>query len=139
MSDEQTVTEVSQEARVDTLTYEAGVVEKIVAIACSEIDGIASMKGNLLNTITETIGRASQSKGVDATLDGGVVTVNLSVVLKYGVSAVTVFDSVRESVVRHLAEMTDLSIRAINVRIVDLDIPEDIAARVAAAQEGTQA
>jgi len=114
----------SEPERVDTLSYETSVIEKIVALACNEVEGIASMKGNLLNTITETIGRTSQSKGVDATLDDKSVTLNLSVVLEYGVSAVDVFNALREVIGEHLGRMTDLRIRAINVRIVDIDIAQ---------------
>lgn len=103
------------------LVIDEVVVEKIAAYATQKIDGIVEMKGNLLSTIQEGLGGNDRTKGVNADVeDDERVTVDLSVILEYGKSAVEVFDRIKKVVGKSIKEMTGLDVEEMTVHVVDV-------------------
>lgn len=103
------------------LAIDEVVVEKIAAYATQKIDGIVEMKGNLLSTIQEGLGGNDRTKGVNADVeDDRHASVDLSIILEYGKSAVEVFDRIKKVVGKSIKEMTGLEVDEMTVHVVDV-------------------
>lgn len=103
-----------------TLTIDEGVVEKISSLAAQKVDGIVDMKGSVFSMIQEGLGGADDKKGVDADVDDGTATVELSIILEYGKSAIEVFEAIKETVADQVHDMTGLEVVALTVNVVDV-------------------
>ena len=62
------------------------VVAIIAALAATEVEGVASMAGNITNELVSKLGMKNLSKGVKVDVLEGVVTVSLALNLKYNYS-----------------------------------------------------
>ena len=105
----------------DSLTFSNGVIEKIVALAVRDVDGVLGMKGGWVNRVQETFGTVSPTKGVtvEVTPDNA-VRVNLSVLIEYGAYAPQIFEDVKKVVVKQVTGMTGLEVAGVNLRIEDV-------------------
>ena len=74
------------------------VVAIIAALAATEVEGVASMAGNITNELISRLGMKNLSKGVKVDVLEGVVTVSLTLNLKYNYSVVEVSGKVQEKV-----------------------------------------
>lgn len=109
-----------------TLNIDEGVVEKISSLAAQKVDGIIDMKGNVFSRIQEGLGGTSQKKGVDAdVVDDQSACVEVSIILKYGESALDVFDQIKDIVTEDVRTMTGLNVIELTVNIVDVMTPEE--------------
>ncbi len=54
------------------------VVAIVAGLAATDVDGVASMAGNITNELVSKLGKKNLSKGVRVTILEGVVTVDLS-------------------------------------------------------------
>lgn len=111
------------------LVIDEGVVEKIAFLATNNLDGIVEMKGNVLSMIQEGFGGNDRRKGTDADIDEGGAAISLSLVLKYGTSAIDLFDKIREIVTKNVKDMTGLEVRALTINVVDVMDDDEIAER----------
>ena len=68
------------------------VVAIIAALAATEVEGVASMAGNITNELIGKLGMKNLSKGVKVDVLEGIVTVSLALNLKYNYSIVEVAD-----------------------------------------------
>ena len=60
------------------------VVTVIAGLAATEVDGVASMGGNITNELVSKLGVKNLSKGVKVTVLEGVVTVDLTLNIEFG-------------------------------------------------------
>lgn len=99
------------------------VIATIVGLAATEIDGIASMQGNLTNEIVGKLGMKNLTKGVKIQFeeDGSAVNVALAVIMKYGYSIPKVCKAVQERVKTAIETMAGLKVSGINIDIVGVD------------------
>ena len=105
----------------DSLTFSNAVIEKIVAIACQGVEGVVGMKGGFYNRLQETFTGAAPTKGVAVeVMQDNTIVINISIVMEYGAYAPTVFERVRDAVIREVASMTGLTISGVNLRIEDI-------------------
>lgn len=108
------------------LVIDESVVEKIAFLATNKISGIVDMKGSVFSMIQEGLGGSDRTKGTDADIDDGDTTIELSVILKYGTSAVDVFNEIRKIVSQDIRDMTGLEVSSLTVNIVDVMDDEEI-------------
>ena len=114
----------------DSLTFSNGVIEKIVALAMSDVPGVVGMKGGFVNRLQDAFGVRDARKGVtvEVTPDSS-VRVNLSVFIAYGSYAPQIFEDVKHAVENAVTGMTGLEVAGVNLRIEDVLTPEEIAER----------
>lgn len=114
----------------DSLTFSNGVIEKIVALAMREVPGVVGMKGSWFNRVQDVLGASDSRKGVSVEVspDASVV-VTISVLIKYGAYAPTVFEDVKHVVVSTVYGMTGLIVAGVNLRIEDVLTPEEYEAQ----------
>lgn len=121
----------------DTLSFDDNVIEKIVAIACKEVDGIIDMKGGILSAIQEGFGGVDLTKGVDVEVRDTMAEIDLSIIMEYGKSAPQIFVDLKAAISKILRAMTGLRVSALNVRVVDVMTKEEFAERSAQEHEET--
>ncbi|MBQ9118565.1 MAG: Asp23/Gls24 family envelope stress response protein [Lachnospiraceae bacterium] len=98
------------------------VVATIAGLAATEVEGVASMQGNLTNEIVGKLGVRNLSKGVKIELSEGVVKVELSIMMKYGYSIPETCKAVQDKVKSAIENMTGLQVEYVNIRIVGVNI-----------------
>lgn len=90
------------------------VVAIIAGLAATEVEGVASMTGNITK---ELIGMKNLSKGVKVAVLDGIVNVDLALNLDYGYSVPKTSQKVQEKVKASIENMTGLTVADVNVRI----------------------
>ena len=98
------------------------VVAIIAALAATEVDGVASMSGNVTNELVSRLGMKNLSRGVKVDVLEGVVTVSLALNLKYNYSIVEVTSKVQEKVKTAVENMTGLEVADINIRVAGVEM-----------------
>ena len=74
------------ESQIGEVKIADDVVATIAGLATTEVEGVASMQGNLTNEIVGKLGVKNLSKGVKIELMRGKVHAELSVIMRYGYS-----------------------------------------------------
>lgn len=102
------------------------VVAIIAALAATEVEGVASMAGNITNELISKLGMKNLSKGVKVDVLEGVVTVSLALNLKYNYSIMDISTKVQEKVKAAIENMTGLDVADVNIKIagVEMDAAE---------------
>ena len=101
------------------------VVAMIAGLAAMEVEGVASMAGNATRELISKLGMKSLSKGVKVDVLEGVVTVSLSLNLKYGYSIKDITTKVQEKVKAAIENMTGLEVADVNIRVAGVDVQEE--------------
>lgn len=96
------------------------VVAVIAGLAAMEVDGVASMAGDATKELISKIGRKTLSKGVKVDILEGVVTVAMTLNLKYGFNIMAVSQKVQEKVKAAVENMTGLTVADVNVRVAGI-------------------
>jgi uncharacterized alkaline shock family protein YloU len=98
------------------------VVAIIAGLAATEVDGVASMVGNITNEIISRLGMKNLSKGVRVERQEESVAVMLALNIAYGYSIPDVTVNVQNKVKASIETMTGLNVSAVNIRIADVDM-----------------
>ena len=93
------------------------VVAIIAALAATEVEGVASMAGNITNEVIGKLGIKNLSKGVKVDVLEGVVTVSLALNIKYNYSIVDVTGKVQDRVKNAVENMTGLEVADVNIKV----------------------
>ncbi|HIU75426.1 MAG TPA: Asp23/Gls24 family envelope stress response protein [Candidatus Pelethocola excrementipullorum] len=109
---------------VGTVQIADEVVAIIAGLAATEVDGVASMAGNITNELVGKLGMKNLSKGVKVEVINGVVSVDLTLNIKYGYSIPKSSAKVQEKVKSAIENMTGLEVADINVSIADVDMQQ---------------
>lgn len=119
------------ERNIYTIQNDAGKVEVkiadevvaiIAALAATEVEGVASMAGNITNELISRLGMKNLSKGVKVDVLEGVVTVSLTLNLKYNYSVVEVSGKVQEKVKNAIENMTGLEVADVNIKVAGVEM-----------------
>ena len=126
MAKEQTSREfITKKKELGEVKIASDVVAAIAALAATEIDGVYSMAGNITNELIGKLGMKNLSKGVKILMEGGIVRVDMMVVVNYGYSIPEVSGQVQERVSQQIENMTGLSDSEVNVRIAGVKLEEN--------------
>lgn len=97
------------------------VVAIIAGLAATEVEGVASMAGNITNEVINKLGMRTLSKGVKVEV-GEFVRVALSLNLEYGYNIPETSEKVQQKVKDTIENMTGLPVSDVNVRIASVDM-----------------
>lgn len=100
------------------------VVTIIAGLAATEVDGVASMAGNITNELVSKLGMKNLSKGVKVEVTEEHVSVNMALNLKYGYSIPDVCEKVQEKVKNAIENMTGLTVLDVNIKIAGVSLEE---------------
>ncbi|ATO43997.1 Asp23/Gls24 family envelope stress response protein [Loigolactobacillus coryniformis] len=101
------------------------VIEIILGIAASQVDGVYKMRGTLSSSISQLLGREDRGKGVKLTVDAGQIQADIYAYLNYGVSVPQVALKMQDTIKEQLLFMTDLDLTEVNIHVVGV-IPEKL-------------
>ena len=116
--------EVKEEKEFTSEVKIAGdVIATIAGLAATEIEGVASMQGNLTNELVGKLGMKNLTKGVTIEFDeeGAAVHVVLAVIMKYGYSIPKVSKAVQDRVKSAIENMAGLKVLDVNINIVGVE------------------
>ncbi|MGX7059459.1 Asp23/Gls24 family envelope stress response protein [Vagococcus humatus] len=102
------------------------VIEVIIGIAASKVEGVYAMRGNLASNVGELFGKSAHGKGVYLDVEEDGLKVNLYCYLDYGVSVPKVALDMQDKVKEQVLFMTDIELVEVNVHVVGI-VPEKIA------------
>ncbi|WP_084821862.1 Asp23/Gls24 family envelope stress response protein [Bacillus sp. SA1-12] len=94
------------------------VIEVIAGIAASEIEGVASMRGNFAAGVVERLGKKNHGKGVKVELAEEGIIIDVYCVMIFGVSIPTVAQKIQDNIRQALLNMTALEVNEVNIHVV---------------------
>lgn len=98
------------------------VVTIIAGLAATEVEGVASMAGNITNELVSKLGMKNLSKGVKAEIVDSNVSVDLALNLKYGYNIPETSEKVQDRVKTAIENMTGLQVIDVNIRIAGVEM-----------------
>lgn len=120
--DERNTYTIQNDASLGEVKIADEVVAIIAALAATEVDGVASMAGNITNELISRLGMKNLSKGVKVDVLEGVVTVSLALNLKYNYSIMDVSAKVQERVKNAVENMTGLEVADVNIKVAGVEM-----------------
>ena len=120
--DERNTYTIQSDASLGEVKIADEVVAIIAALAATEVDGVASMAGNITNEVIGKLGIKNLSKGVKVDVLEGVVTVSLALNLKYDYSIMEVSEKVQEKVKNAVENMTGLEVADVNIKVAGVEM-----------------
>lgn len=101
------------------------VVAIIVGLAATEVEGVASMAGNITNELVSKLGKKSLSKGIRVKVEDGIVNVNVALNIAYGYSVPKTCKKVQEKVKAAIENMTGLEVEKVDIQIANVSISKE--------------
>lgn len=120
--DERNIYTIQNDASKGEIKIADEVVAIIAALAATEMEGVASMAGNITNELIGKLGMKNLSKGVKVDVLEGIVTVSLALNLKYNYSIVEVSARVQEKVKNAIENMTGLEVADVNIKVAGVEM-----------------
>lgn len=116
------------EEKKDTLKISDEVVAVITGVAASETEGVFSVgTGSFASGWTELLsGKKNNAKGIKVVMGEGSVTIEIQLVVKYGVRITDVAASVQENVKNAVEEMTGFTVEKVDVKVVGIKAAPEV-------------
>ncbi len=100
------------------------VVATITNIAVSEINGVSGLGGTFTGDIAQMLGKKSFTKGIKVDIKENNVTLDLNVIIEYGVKIPEVAWEIQEAVKKAIESMTGLDVEKVNIHVVGINVPK---------------
>lgn len=100
------------------------VISVIASLAASEVKGVFGMAGGIQGGIAELLGKKNLSKGVKLTAVENDVTVDLSIIVEYGVKIPDVAWELQKKVKNEVEAMTGLNVVGVNISVDGVNVPK---------------
>ena len=127
--DERNIYTIQDDTSMGEVKIADEVVAIIAALAATEVEGVASMAGNITNELISRLGMKNLSKGVKVDVLEGVVTVSLALNMKYNYSIMDVSAKVQEKVKSAVENMTGLEVADVNVKVAGVEMESQESAK----------
>ena len=127
--DERNIYTIQDDSSMGEVKIADKVVAIIAALAATEVEGVASMAGNITNELISRLGMKNLSKGVKVDVLEGVVTVSLALNMKYNYSIMDVSAKVQEKVKSAVENMTGLEVADVNVKVAGVEMESQESAK----------
>ncbi|HOA80012.1 MAG TPA: Asp23/Gls24 family envelope stress response protein [Defluviitaleaceae bacterium] len=128
--DERNVSSVSDINQIGQIQIADEVIAIIAGLAATEVEGIAGMAGTFTGGIAEILGKKNLSKGVKVEVGESEVSIDLFLVIKFGVKIPDVALAVQKKVKNAIETMTGLSVIEINLHITGVHFEKNKAENI---------
>jgi len=116
------------------------VMSAIAGYETAKVDGVAGMSEGVANGIAKKLSRDTAGRGVRVSFDdSGRVTVDLSIIVRYGMVIPEVCRRVQEAVLSALRTMAESAVVAVNVHVQGIELPERPITGTGSEKEGESA
>ncbi len=114
--------ETGEEIRSDlgSIQIAPEVLAVIAGLATVEVDGVAGMSGGIAGGIAELLGRKNVGKGVKVVVAEESATIDVSVIIHFGMRIPEVCMQIQENIQEAISEMTGLHVKEVNVHVLDV-------------------
>lgn len=124
------------EESVGNIKISVDVVSTIAGIATAELEGVAGMYSSFAGGIVEKLGaKKNPSKGVKVEMTDETVSIDLYIVVEYGVRIPELAWEIQENVKNNVETMTGLSVEKVNIHIEGVSFAKESALIDDAGQE----
>lgn len=115
------------------------VIITIASVAVSEIEGISGTGTGIVEGLARKFAKRPAGGGIKVSMSDTDVTIDINVIMNYGVRIPEVAWNVQDAVKKQVELMTGLSVTKVNVRVVGIEIPADeTAPEIAENADGTE-
>ena len=125
MAEKRNIYKIHENGGMGAVRVADSVVAIIAGLAATEVEGVASMAGNITNELVAKLGMKNLSKGVRIDVLEDVVTVELNLNIEYGYNILETSKTVQEKVKAAIENMTGLSVADVNVRIAGVNMDNE--------------
>ena len=108
---------VSRSDELGNIHISEEVLAVIAAAAVLEVEGIGGLAANLGTDLAELLGKKNLSRGIHIQVEDENVTVDLSILVKYGYTIPDVARAVQEAVAGSVEATSGLTVAAVNVNV----------------------
>jgi len=113
---------LQDDEKLGTVKIADDVVAMIAALAAMEVDGVASMNGNVANELLSRVGVKGLAKGVRVEIFDKKVKVELAITMEYGFNIPATCQRVQNKVKSAIENMTGLDVTDVNIRIAGINV-----------------
>ncbi|MBQ2661436.1 MAG: Asp23/Gls24 family envelope stress response protein [Clostridia bacterium] len=100
------------------VVFATDVIATIANLAATEIDGVVSMSGSMVEDISGILSsKKGLTKGVKVEIEDDTTAVDLSVVVKYGYKLQEVCKKAQDNVKNAIEMMTGLKVKSVNISV----------------------
>jgi uncharacterized alkaline shock family protein YloU len=96
----------------------------IAGMAAMEVNGVAGMSTGFTGGLAEVLGRTNLAKGVKVLSRDGVTTVDIYVIVKYGVRIPEVAFEIQEHVRSKVENQAGIVVATVNIHVQGVDFSE---------------
>lgn len=122
MEEKRTTYTIYEGGEVGEVEINDDVIAVIAAVAAMEVEGVASMAGNIRADIVAKLGMKKLSKGVKVTVSENSMVIDLSLNLEYGTNILEASKAVQSKVKSSVENMTGLNVDVVNVNIASVEV-----------------
>ena len=125
MEDNRMTHTIHDDGKIGEVQIADDVVAIIAGLAATEVEGVASMYGNITNELVAKLGMKNLAKGVKVTVEDKTVTVDLALNIRFGYEIPKVSKKVQEKVKSAIENMTGLTVNLVNIRIANIIVEQN--------------
>ena len=122
MEEKRTTYTIYEGGEVGEVEINDDVIAVIAAVAALEVEGVASMTGNITADIVAKLGMKKLSKVVKVTVSENSMVIDLSLNLEYGTNILEASKAVQSKVKSSVENMTGLNVDVVNVNIASVEV-----------------
>jgi len=115
----------NENQELGTIKISEEVVSIIAGLAATEVPGVAGMSGGVVNGISEMLGRKNLGKGVKVEVGEKEVSIDLYLIVDYGVRIPEVAWNVQENVKNAVENMTGLKVVEVNIHVQGVNMDKE--------------
>ena len=101
------------------------VLEVIIGIATTEVEGVANTTGNFATGVAEKFGKVNHGKGVKTEWTEDGLVVDVYCVVEYGYSIPTVATEIQKQIRHALFHMTSIETKEVNIHITGIEFEKE--------------
>lgn len=109
--------EKEQELEMKNFKISKNVLELIVGLAASEVEGVAGLSGTMMDSIKDWIGKKRLTKGIKVSVEDNVFLISIHVDLCYEYVISDVAKKIQKNIKSALETMTGIGVQTVNVFI----------------------
>ncbi len=106
---------VENSNELGTVQIHNGVIAAITRVAALNVPGVVEFSGGLVDGLAGMIGKKSSDRGIRVEFDDSAVTIEVNVVLAFGVRIPHVAWQIQAEVRKSVEQMTGKPVKAVNV------------------------
>ncbi|MDO5563765.1 MAG: Asp23/Gls24 family envelope stress response protein [Eubacteriales bacterium] len=101
------------------------VILSIIGVSATKVKGVKALNGGLTDSIITSIGAQALKRGIKIEIKDNTIEVFLSIILESGYNAMQISTEVQDRVKESIESMLDFTVKAVNIKIVDIDLDEN--------------